>query len=410
MLIGFGSSYIPLVMLGGVISALTNYHQSLLSFNTIGANLAVSGGYWVAAFVLRRVLKIDWQLRSMRDVFRLLTISLVSSCAVAFAGVLMGVADHAIKRSEYLHASITWWVGDAVTLSSLTPFLLVYEMPWLLRYCRVPGAKAEERPAKKNTLRYDSHTVLVWIESLLLIASIGGTLWIVFLWSYSHRSELFYLFFLPIVWMAVRRGLRGVTAGILALNVGIIVLLRIYPQDNQQIAVVQFLMLILSLTGLVLGAVISERDVSKRRLSEEEERIRLLLESTAEAIYGVDLMGACTFCNPAFLRLMGYESREEILGKNMHDLVHHTLPDGRPYPAEECPLGYASAYGKKIHAPDELFWRADGTSLAVEMWSYPMTRQRIARVRCDVPGRDRAQACRNGLASSERGRGGCESR
>jgi len=136
--------------------------------------------------------------------------------------------------------------------------------------------------------------------------------------------------------MAVRRGLRGVTAGILALNVGIIVLLRIYPQDNQQIAVVQFLMLILPLTGLVLGAVISERDVSKRRLSEEEERIRLLLESTAEAIYGVDLTGACTFCNPAFLRLMGYESREEILGKNMHDLVHHTLPDGRPYPAENA--------------------------------------------------------------------------
>ena len=410
MLIGFGSSYMPLVMLGGAIAGVVNYHQSVFSFNTIGANLAVSGGYYAAAFVLRKVLKIDWRLRSMRDVFRLLAISLVSSCAVAFAGVLMGVADHAIKPSEYLHASITWWVGDAVTLASLTPFLLVYVMPWLLRFCRMPVTKTEERTGRKKTLRYGVRTVLVWTESLLLTASIGGTLWLVFLGSYSHRSELFYLFFLPIIWMAVRRGLRGVTAGILALNVGIIVLLRMYPQDNQQIAVVQFLMLILSLTGLVLGAVISERDVSKRRLSEEEERIRLLLESTAEAIYGVDLMGACTFCNPAFLRLMGYESREEILGKNMHDLVHHTLPDGRPYPAEECPLGYASAYGKKIHAPDELFWRADGTSLAVEMWSYPMTRQRIARVRCDVPGRDRAQACRNGLASSERGRGGCESR
>ena len=72
MLIGFGGSYIPLIMLGGVISALTNYHQSLLSFNTIGANLAVPGGYWAAAYVLRRVLKIDWQLRSIRDVFRLL--------------------------------------------------------------------------------------------------------------------------------------------------------------------------------------------------------------------------------------------------------------------------------------------------------------------------------------------------
>ena len=147
MLIGFGSGYIPLVMLGGVILSLTNYHQSLLSFNTIGANLVVSGGYWVAAFVLRRVLKIDRRLCSMRDVVRLLAVSLTSSCAVAFAGVLMGVADHAIKSSEYLHASITWWVGDAVTLASITPFLLVYAMPWLLRFCRVPGANAVERAA-----------------------------------------------------------------------------------------------------------------------------------------------------------------------------------------------------------------------------------------------------------------------
>jgi len=195
MLIGFGSSYVPLVMLGGAIAGVVNYHQSLLSFNTIGANLAVSGGYWAAAFVLRKVLKIDWRLCSMGDVVRLLAVSLASSCAVAFAGVLMGVADHAIKPSEYLRASIAWWVGDAVTLASLTPFLLVYVMSWLLRYCRVPGATAEERAAKKAALRRGSHTILVWIESLLLAASIGGTLWIVFLGSYSHRSELFYPFF-----------------------------------------------------------------------------------------------------------------------------------------------------------------------------------------------------------------------
>jgi len=104
----------------------------------------------------------------------------------------MGVADHAIKPSEYLSASITWWVGDAVTLASLTPFLLVYVMPWLLRFCRLPAAKGEATAAKRTALRFGSHAMLVWIESLLLIASIGGTLWIVFLGSYSYRSELFY--------------------------------------------------------------------------------------------------------------------------------------------------------------------------------------------------------------------------
>jgi hypothetical protein len=115
-----------LVMLGGAIASVVNYHQPLFSFNTIGASLAVSGGYWAAAFVLRIVLKIDWRLRSMRYVFRLLAISLVSSCAVAFAGVLMGVADHAIKPSEYLHASITWWVGDAVRNSGIPEFMAAF--------------------------------------------------------------------------------------------------------------------------------------------------------------------------------------------------------------------------------------------------------------------------------------------
>ena len=232
MLIGFGSSYVPLVMLGGLIAGIANYHQPFFSYSTIGANLAVSGGYWAAAFVLRKVLKIDARLRSMRDIFRLLLVSLASSCAVAFAGVLMGVADHTIKPSEYLHASITWWVGDAVTLASLTPFLLMYVMPGLLQFCRVPGTETVERAEETDGLRRSSHTMPVWIETLLLTASMAGTLWIVFLGSYSRRSELFYLLFLPIIWTAVRRGLRGVTAGILALNFGIIILLRIYPEDN----------------------------------------------------------------------------------------------------------------------------------------------------------------------------------
>ena len=371
MLIGFGSGYAPLVMLGGAISSVVNYHQQFFNFTFVGVNLAVSGGYWAAASVLRRVFKIDARLRSMRDVFRLLFVALPAACLVAFAGVSMAVVDHVIKPSEYLKASLNWWVGDAAALASLTPFVLVFVMPWLRRFCRLesPGeeglSEPKFRPRRLTSTRQ-------WIESCLFVASIAGTLWIVFAGGFSRSSELFYLFFLPIIWMAVRRGLRGATAGILALDFGMVALLRIYPQDLEHLAVVQFLMLILSLTGLILGALISERDCSEHRLSEEEERIRLLLESTAEAIYGVDMTGACTFCNPAFLRLLGYESREDVLGKNVHNLVHHTLPDGLPYPSEECPLLYALQNGKTLHAPDELLWRVDGTGLAVEMWSHPI--------------------------------------
>ena len=74
-------------------------------------------------------------------------------------------------------------------------------------------------------------------------------------------------------------------------------------------------------------------DITERRRVEEairasEERVRLLMDSTAEAICGVDLQGICTFANPACLRMLGYSGSQAVVGKNMHDLTHHTRADG----------------------------------------------------------------------------------
>jgi PAS domain-containing protein len=69
---------------------------------------------------------------------------------------------------------------------------------------------------------------------------------------------------------------------------------------------------------------------AQRTLRAEKERVDLLLNSTAEAIYGVDPEGRCTFCNPATLRLLGYLDEKELLGKNLHALNHPHRPDGGP--------------------------------------------------------------------------------
>jgi len=132
------------------------------------------------------------------------------------------------------------------------------------------------------------------------------------------------------------------------------------------------MMLILSITGLAMGALISERDRTESRLEDEKERTRLLLESTGEAIYGVDHEGKCIFCNPACLRLLGYRAREELLGRSMHELIHHTRKDGSHFPVEECPLVGASARLRGHHSVDELLWRADGTGFSAEIWSHPV--------------------------------------
>lgn len=119
---------------------------------------------------------------------------------------------------------------------------------------------------------------------------------------------------------------------------------------------------------------ITDQNRSQEALRASEERVRLLLESTAEAIYGIDLEGKCTFSNPACLRLLGYRDPGDVLGRSMHELTHHTRRDGTPYPREMCPILRAFLRDEEVHADDEVLWRADGTSFPVEYWSHPIRR------------------------------------
>jgi PAS domain S-box-containing protein len=131
--------------------------------------------------------------------------------------------------------------------------------------------------------------------------------------------------------------------------------------------------------GRIVLLIPEGRDITQRKRAEEalrqsEEQVRLLLESTAEAMYGADVNGSCTFCNPACARLLGLQDPRDLLGRNTHRMAHHSRPDGTPYPVEECPIYQAFREGRGTHVKGEVFWRADGTSFPVEYWSYPIQR------------------------------------
>jgi diguanylate cyclase (GGDEF)-like protein/PAS domain S-box-containing protein len=118
------------------------------------------------------------------------------------------------------------------------------------------------------------------------------------------------------------------------------------------------------------------RDITERRrfeqaLRESEEKVKLILNSTGEAIYGVDLSGNCNFCNPACVSILGYTQPGDLLGRNMHELIHHSRADGSGYPMEECRIYRAFREGQGVHVDDEVFWRADGTWFPAEYWSSP---------------------------------------
>lgn len=129
--------------------------------------------------------------------------------------------------------------------------------------------------------------------------------------------------------------------------------------------------------GEIEGVIAVLRDVTPQPEAELDRarlatRSRLLLESTDQGIYGIDLSGRCIFANPAACRLLGYEL-SEVLGQNMHELIHHTRRNGTPYPVEECPIFSAIRAGSVgWRVDDEVLWRKDGTSFPAEYSSIPI--------------------------------------
>lgn len=156
--------------------------------------------------------------------------------------------------------------------------------------------------------------------------------------------------------------------------------------------------LISSLLGVILllfAGLIASREISRsakmhrqiqilntdleRRVREQtedlrlsEQRIRMVMNSTAEAIFGEDMHGNCTFCNRATAKLLGYKEPYELLGKNMHAVIHHSKEDGTSIPIEECPIQKAVLAGRDFHTDGVTYWRKDGTNFIAECWSHPI--------------------------------------
>lgn len=105
---------------------------------------------------------------------------------------------------------------------------------------------------------------------------------------------------------------------------------------------------------------------------EARERIELLLESTGEAIYGVDLAGACSFYNSATISLLGLPPGFDPIGRNMHELSHHADKDGGPFAEADCFIHSAFRDGRTAETADDVVWRSDGAAVAVEQRAFPI--------------------------------------
>jgi diguanylate cyclase (GGDEF)-like protein/PAS domain S-box-containing protein len=111
-----------------------------------------------------------------------------------------------------------------------------------------------------------------------------------------------------------------------------------------------------------------------RLLTDSEAQVRLLLDSSGEGIFGIDTQGICTFANPACLRLLGFADASELIGKNIHQTIHHTAVNGEAYAEDKCPTNQSLRTGQDSYVDDEIFWRKDGSNFYAEYVTNPVRR------------------------------------
>lgn len=272
LLLGVGPSYAILVAAGDALAGRLFYGQQFLSYGeTIGA-LGMAASYTAAAHILRNVLKIDLNLRRRADVFQYVAVTTGACLVATVIGVACLAADQSIPWRSYPKASLLWFLGDEIALLGVAPFLLIHVFPWIRRLLSQQGDAAEEPRAYHWTL---GRLVELAAQGAFLLFS----LWL----SFSPRLadlKLLYFGFIPVIWIAVRHGIKRVATGLLVLNFGVVIAAHLFPPEPAMLTQYRLFMFVLSAVGLIVGSAITERHwiavelLKAKHRAEEANRIK----------------------------------------------------------------------------------------------------------------------------------------
>jgi PAS domain S-box-containing protein len=116
---------------------------------------------------------------------------------------------------------------------------------------------------------------------------------------------------------------------------------------------------------------ISERKQAEEALARHVALLSAITDSAADAIFVSDSQGRVTLINPAAEKIFGW-SREELTGHVLHDAIHNHHPNGRPYPASECPFRHVYVTGETLLRHEDVFFRKDGSQVQVACSNAPL--------------------------------------
>lgn len=254
-----GREYVPWLFIAPMVaSAVVLDLQLPTAVHVLGA--VIVGAVYSAATTLLTLPRVEFDrtLSTKRSLLLLIAVAAVSTGVVAIAYVGLLTAFGLVAPDGVLMTTAHQWIGDMIGVTVVTPFLLIL---FTRRRILVPS-----------------------LELAALIVVLALTLAAVFGLSDTFRVKHFYLFFLPVMWTAVRFGLEGVTGGLVLTQIGLMAAMQYAGVDASEVTAYQALMIVLALTGLTIGAVVNEQLRTQAQLRRNQEA----LERAAR----LDTMGA----------------------------------------------------------------------------------------------------------------------
>jgi len=263
VLLSGGFVYAPLILFSGVVAALLNYHRPLFSWCGLPGVTAIYCCSFAAVALLRKHVRIDPALSRLRDVGRYILVLLLAEIASGVFGMLTLWGDGLVDRSQRVAVVVDWWASDAIALLTFAPFLLIHVLP-------VVESWLNSEVEFFHAIRQRSWPRTEVLEMATQALSVIGAIWLIFGCEAVVPYQPLYLLFIPVIWVAVRRGLPGAALTVFGINIGLTSAAWLTQAAPGSMPRLQLAILVLGLTGLCLGAVVSEGKRAQQELRQSE--------------------------------------------------------------------------------------------------------------------------------------------
>jgi two-component system, sensor histidine kinase and response regulator len=330
LLLWGGLRYLPLILISSLLAAVVNYHRPIISWAGIPGSIMIYLAYIGGAALLRGRWRIDLRLGTIRDVGKFLLICLGAAILSAPVGILTVLADGLIHRSDALRATVDWLASDAVSIVTFAPFLLLHVAP------RVDSWLTAENGIRHLVPKRPTLSMFEILEIAAQAGTILAAIWLVFGWAPAIPYQPLYLFFIPVVWIAVRHGLPGATLASFAINLGMTFAAWFVRAPGGSMPRLQLAMLALGLTSLCLGSVVTERRRTESDLRSKTAFLQAQANSTIDGILVVDDRGQRLMHNQRLVELF-HVPPDILASKSKQSILAHIgglIKDPEPFVAK----------------------------------------------------------------------------